>query len=137
MLPRKILTAAALSAATFLAAPSALAFTCAVPGLFSAAKKTVCGNPTLAALDQAEDDGFKGLRDKLGAEAMAAIGRDRRTFLKQRNACAREVRCHEATYTAQTRLYARLGACSDRGNRKMFCVTRTILKHREELHRSM
>ncbi len=137
MFPRIILAAAALITTTLVAAPGAQAFTCAVPGIFSAAKKTVCGNPTLAALDRAEGNGFAALRPKLGAEAMVAVGRDRRAFLGQRDRCARDVRCHEATYTAQTRLYAKLDTCADRGTRKMFCVNRTILKHREGLHRSM
>ena len=137
MFPRIALTAAVLIATTVFAAPSAHAFICAVPGVFSVAKKTVCANPTLAALDQAESDAFAALRPKLGAEAMVAIGRDRRTFSSQRDRCAADVRCHEATYTAQTRLYSQLNACADRGTRKMFCVNRTILKHRESLHRSM
>jgi uncharacterized protein len=134
---RIALAAIALAGSTLIAAPGAQAFTCAVPGIFSAAKKTVCANATLAALDQTEAVGFAALRPKLGADAMAAIGRDRRAFLSQRDRCTRDLRCHEATYTAQIRLYGRLDACTDRGTRKMFCVSRTLLKHRENLHNSL
>jgi uncharacterized protein len=137
MFARISFSAAVLMAAAVLSAPPAQAFNCAVPGLFSAAKKTVCANPTLAVLDQTEGNAFAALRGKLGAEAMVAVGRDRRAFLSQRDRCGREVRCHEATYIAQTRLYRRLEACADRDARKMFCVSRTVLKHREDLHRSL
>jgi hypothetical protein len=136
MFPRIALAAAALVSVTTVSAPAAHAFNCAVPGIFSVTKKTVCANPTLTALDRTEGARFATLRAKLGAEAMVAVGRDRRTFLSQRDTCGREVRCYEATYTAQTRLYSRLDACTEKGARKMFCVSRTILRHREDLHRS-
>jgi uncharacterized protein len=137
MFPRTALATAALIAACLVPTSGAQAFNCAIPGIFSIPKKTVCANPTLAALDQTEAGRFAGLRGKLGAEAMVSVGRDRRTFLGQRDRCGRDVRCHEATYTAQTRLYRRLDACADRGAQKVLCVSRTISKHREELHRSL
>lgn len=129
--------AAVLITAAAVPASPAAAFNCAIPGIFSAAKKTVCANPTLTALDQAEEDDLVALRSRLGSEAMVPVSRDRRIFLSQRDRCGRDVRCHEATYTAQTRLYRRLGECETHGARKLFCVSRTLIKHREALHRSM
>ncbi len=137
MFPRLALAAATLSAAILVSVSSAQAFNCAIPGIFSVAKKTVCSDPILAALDNDEASRFAGLRARLGAEAMVSVGRDRRVFVAILNRCGRETRCHEASYTSQTRLYRSLLACADRGGQKIFCVNRTILKHREELHRSL
>ena len=124
MIPRTYLPAAALALALLAPATDAQAFNCAIPGLFSAAKKTVCASPTLAALNRTETDRLAGLRARLGAEAMVAVNRDRRTFTATRDQCARDVRCHEATYTAQVRLYRRLDTCADRGKQVVFCVNR-------------
>lgn len=113
------------------------AFYCSIPGVFNEAKKTVCADPTLAALATTELDALANVRDRLAADARAAVTRDRRTFIAARDACRVDSRCLEATYLAQLRLYRGLVACEANAGRQMFCVNRTILKHRETQHRSM
>ena len=136
MLIRSSLVAATLCIVA-LAPPPAVAFNCAVPGVFSTAKMTVCATPVLTQLDQAEETGLVTLRGKLGPDAAREIASDRRSFVRTRDGCQRDVRCHEATYTAQSRLYRKLDTCAGQGTKQLICVQRSILRHRQELHRSL
>ena len=133
---RSCLAGAALCLAALAPAP-AVAFNCKVPGLLSAAKKTVCSSPVLTQLDQAEETGLVTLRGKVGPDAAREIVNDRRNFLRTRDGCGLDVRCHEATYMAQSRLYRKLDACAGQGTKQLICVQRSILRHRQELHRSL
>lgn len=134
----RLFLATATLVASIAAPMDAAAFNCTIPGIFSAAKKTVCANPLLAELARSELASLDAVSGNLQRDARGYVARDRRTFLAQRDRCGRDERCHEATYGAQSRLYGRIDeACTLPTSRQLVCVTRIILKHRQELHRSM
>lgn len=120
-----------------LTATEAAAFNCAVPALVNPAKKTVCANPLLRAIDDKEESAFKALGAGLSLDARRALQRDRRIFVSTRDGCEADQRCLEATYRAQLRLYTKLGRCKVTRANQTFCVTTTADKHRQELHKSL
>jgi uncharacterized protein len=122
-----------------LAVPSqALAYNCTIPALVDPVKKAVCAQPLLAGMDREEVARRTALAAKLTSDAGTLITRDRRAFVTTRETCASDQRCLEATYRAQLRLYSRLDACARRqAAQQTFCVSRTTLQHREELHKSL
>jgi uncharacterized protein len=130
------IAAAALITTAFAAHPAA-AFSCAVPAIASAVKRTVCAEPLLMAIDRTEAETVAGLGGRLSGDARRAVLRDRRAFHAVRDNCGADVRCLEASYRAQVRLYRKLESCLRPDARELFCVTRTIEQHRQELHRSM
>ncbi len=130
-----IVTVAALAATA--GARTAEAYDCRVPALINDTKKSVCAVPVLRRLDQEEGAGYGRLRATLGAPSRTALLSDRVNFLDTRRTCAADIRCLEATYRAQIRLYDALRFCVlGRGDQRA-CVVAAIAKHREELHRSL
>lgn len=120
-----------------LAPAAAQAFNCQIPALVNPAKKTVCANPLLRAIDDKEEGEFKSVQSGMALDARRTIQRDRRAFIATRDGCETDQRCLEAAYRAQIRLYSRLGRCKISRANQTFCVTAAITKHRQELHNSM
>lgn len=116
---------------------SALAFNCAVPGLINPAKKAVCSNQLLSAINDTERSAESALRAKLPFEARRELSRDRRVYVAARDQCRADERCLEATMRAQIRLHRKLEACTANEARALVCTSRTIQSHRMDLHRSM
>lgn len=132
----RLVLAAAAGLATF-APATALAFNCAVPGLINPAKKAVCANQLLSAINDTERSADSALRTKLPFEARREFSRDRRIYLAGRDKCRADERCLEATMRAQIRLHRKLEACTANAARALVCTSRTIQSHRMDLHRSM
>jgi uncharacterized protein len=132
--PMMIAAALAASAA---AGDEANAFNCAVPAFVSVTKQSVCAAPVVRRLDQEEDRGYTALRRSFAPPARTALMSDHQSFVDQRAKCAADIRCLEATYRAQVRLYEKLKPCTATPGDQRVCVTRTISAHREELHRSL
>jgi uncharacterized protein len=115
----------------------AQAYNCNAAAVFDMTKKAVCANPGLAKMDLAEAEQLSALRARLGNEATRVVARDRQSFLLSRNRCARNVRCLDAIYSAQLRLYQSLSACVGPNSATSACVKGRISAHREQLHKSM
>jgi uncharacterized protein len=131
-----MMVAAVLFAST-VAVDDANAFNCAVPAVVSVTKQSVCASPVLRRLDQEEGSTYTTLRRSFAPPARTALMSDYQTFIDQRAKCAADIRCLEATYRAQVRLYEKLKPCTTAPGDQRVCVTRTISAHREELHRSL
>jgi uncharacterized protein len=136
-LSKRLLAAAALAVALFAIVPPAVAFNCAVPALVNVAKRTVCKDPILAALNLHEQERLAVVRSVIAVQNRGQVINDRRIFLRTRDNCRSDVRCLDATYRAQVRLYSRLEACGATIQNQAFCLTRAIQRHRQELHRSL
>lgn len=117
-------------------ATPAAAFSCAIPAVQSAAKRTVCFSKALRKLNGRERDGYAALARDLKGAARDAVIDDHWTFLEVLEACKSDRRCLDATYTAQLRLYDMLGSCKAKPPGDA-CAPSTIEKHRQALHKSM
>lgn len=117
-------------------ATPAEAYRCSIPAVRDSVKRTVCGAPALRALDVTEQADLGKLQSWLNRNAYNYTVDDRKLFAGTRAKCAKDVRCLEATYNAQIRLYQVLLACKA-GTRQTACVKNAVAKHREELHRSL
>jgi uncharacterized protein len=133
MLRRCTLIALLLAAAT--ASPAA-AYNCELPGL-DPIKRTVCRSKELRRLDTAERNLLHTTSAKLGVTAIGIMRADRDKFIKDRKACRTDVRCLDAVYNAQVRLYGEIAAaCEKPAGDQSECTQTTIAKHREALHQS-
>jgi uncharacterized protein len=116
-------------------ATSSEAYNCRVPAVRDVVKRTVCGAPELRTKDTAEQAELTKLRSWLNRNAYNITEDDRKQFTATRKKCQKDVRCLDATYDAQLRLYTTLLACKA-GPRQTACVKNAIQKHRQELHKS-
>jgi uncharacterized protein len=135
-LPR-LMAALGLATCLAFAAPPAAAFNCKFPGLVDATKRAVCANPELARLDATEAAELHHVSGKLWISSIGALRADRDAFVNARRRCGAALRCLEAVYRAQLRLYAAAGLCAERGPQQLDCLNQTFARHREDLHRSL
>ncbi|MFM2422698.1 MAG: hypothetical protein RL291_1228 [Pseudomonadota bacterium] len=136
---KRTLIVGGLSVAAVLAADlrPAEAYRCSIPAVRDSIKRAVCGTPALRALDTQETAKLSELRSWLNRNAYNYTEDDRKQFTAQRAKCgAKDIRCLEATYQAQVRLYSVLLGCKA-GTRQTACVKNAVQKHRQALHSSM
>ncbi len=131
-----VVTAILVAGAVWLAPAPAQAFSCAVPAIQSAAKRTVCFSKSLRKLNGRERDGYAALARDLKGDARTAVIDDHWKYLETLEGCKSDKRCLEATYEAQLRLYQKLAACKSKAAADE-CAPTTIEAHRQELHKSL
>ncbi len=133
-MPRALYALALLFAAA--TASPAHAYNCELPGI-DVTKRTVCRNPELTRLDKAERNILHATSAKLGVSSIGAMRADRDRFVKARKACRANVRCLDAVYNAQIRLYGEIAAACEKTTDDQYdCTLAAIARHREALHQA-